>query len=209
MPLDRSIILVGAFHETVELCQSAGFRVAGIFDRAKTGVFMGCSILGTDEFAQKSARELISHPVLLTPDSPHTRSELATLYASWGYAFQTVISPHAQISPSAKVNCGTMIQAGVNVSSAAKIGQHVRLNTMCNIMHDCIIQDYATVAPNAVLLGCVTVESGAYIGAHATLLPGVRVGEFAVVGAGAVVTHDVAPGTTVVGCPAKVLYKKR
>jgi acetyltransferase-like isoleucine patch superfamily enzyme len=43
-----------------------------------------------------------------------------------------------------------------------------------------------------------------YIGAGATILPGVRIGKAAIVGAGAVVTRDVDPATTVVGIPAKV-----
>ena len=43
----------------------------------------------------------------------------------------------------------------------------------------------------------------ARIGANATLLPGVRIGARALVGAGAVVTRDVPPGTLVVGNPAR------
>ena len=53
-----------------------------------------------------------------------------------------------------------------------------------------------TVAP-------VVVDRGAFIGTGAILLPGVHVGRDAVVAAGAVVTEDVAPGTTVGGVPAR------
>ena len=51
----------------------------------------------------------------------------------------------------------------------------------------------------------VRVCRGAYIGARAILLPGVTVGEDAVVGAGAVVAQDVPPGTVVAGVPARPL----
>ena len=51
----------------------------------------------------------------------------------------------------------------------------------------------------------VKVCRGAYIGAYAILLPGVTVGEGAVVGAGAVVADDVPPGTVVGGVPARPL----
>lgn len=51
----------------------------------------------------------------------------------------------------------------------------------------------------------VTIKSGASIGANATLLPGVTVGEHAMVGAGAVVTKDVPAHAVVVGNPAKVI----
>ena len=50
-----------------------------------------------------------------------------------------------------------------------------------------------------------TLRRGAKIGMNATLLPSVVVGERAVVGAGTVVTRDVAPGSVVVGNPARFL----
>lgn len=51
----------------------------------------------------------------------------------------------------------------------------------------------------------IVVEDDAWIGAHVTILPGVRVGRGAIIGAGAVVLRDVPPGAIVAGVPAKVL----
>jgi acetyltransferase-like isoleucine patch superfamily enzyme len=51
------------------------------------------------------------------------------------------------------------------------------------------------------------VKKGASIGANATILPGVVIGEYAMIGAGAVVTKDVEPYTIVVGNPARILKK--
>ena len=51
----------------------------------------------------------------------------------------------------------------------------------------------------------VHLARGCYLGACCVILPGVTVGERAVVGAGAVVTHDVAPGAVVAGAPARVI----
>jgi acetyltransferase EpsM len=100
-----------------------------------------------------------------------------------------------------------VIQNGVNVSADSTIGNHVRLNTKCNVMHNVTIDDFATVAPDAVLLGWVCVGAGTYIGANATILPEKRIGEGAVVGAGAVVTRDVPPSAVVAGCPARILRR--
>lgn len=55
----------------------------------------------------------------------------------------------------------------------------------------------------------VTIEQGVYVGTGAIILPGVRVGRESVVGAGAVVTHDVQPHTVVAGVPAKVIKRFR
>ena len=70
-------------------------------------------------------------------------------------------------------------------------------------MHDNVIANFTTIAPNAVLLGRVTVEKGAYIGANATILPDTTIGAFSMIGAGAVVTHDIPQFHTVKGVPAK------
>jgi len=48
------------------------------------------------------------------------------------------------------------------------------------------------------------VESGASIGANATILPGIRIGEKAMIGAGAVVTHSVPANAIVLGNPAQI-----
>jgi sugar O-acyltransferase (sialic acid O-acetyltransferase NeuD family) len=204
----EEVILVGAFHESVELCEDAGLVIAGIFDCALTGTFAGYPVLGSDETARCGAAQWSAIPVLITPDQPSFRRRLVALYDSWGYSLRGVVSPRVTICRSARIEIGVVIQNGVNVSSDTVVGNHVRLNTKCNIMHDVRIGDFTTVAPNAVLLGRVWVGAGAYIGANATILPEKRIGEGAVVGAGAVVTHDVPPGVIVAGCPARILRQK-
>ena len=51
----------------------------------------------------------------------------------------------------------------------------------------------------------IIIQDGAWIGANATILPGITIGSKAIVGAGAVVTQDVPKATVVVGIPAKPL----
>ena len=55
--------------------------------------------------------------------------------------------------------------------------------------------------------GDIVIEEGAWIGANAIILSGVRIGKYAVVGAGSVVTKDVPDYTVVAGNPAKVIKK--
>ncbi len=52
-------------------------------------------------------------------------------------------------------------------------------------------------------IATIVIEEAAYVGARALLLPGVRIGNYAVVGAGAVVTHSVADHDRVIGVPAR------
>jgi acetyltransferase-like isoleucine patch superfamily enzyme len=72
-------------------------------------------------------------------------------------------------------------------------------------MHDVNVGDFTTIAPNACILGGVSIGPQCYIGANSTILPGVTIGDGSIVGAAAVVTRDVPPMTVVAGNPARNL----
>ena len=90
-----------------------------------------------------------------------------------------------------------MAAGGITIDDGVMIGPNVRIVTD---NHD---------FENRMVLRCKPVHIGrnAWIGAGATILPGVTVGENAVVAAGAVVTKDVEPNTIVGGNPAKLIKR--
>lgn len=196
-------ILVGGFIEMIELCELCKIKIIGIIDNSLINEYCNYPILGNDHNASKLFEKYHTVPVIISPDLPTTRIKLVNYYSSLGYTFSSVISPKAEISKSAVLGKGVVIQSLVNISSNSNIGDFVKLNTFANIMHDCRIGEFTTIAPNAVLLGRVTVANQCYIGAHATILPQVTIHEKAVVGAGAVVVKDVEKNTTVKGVPAR------
>jgi acetyltransferase-like isoleucine patch superfamily enzyme len=75
--------------------------------------------------------------------------------------------------------------------------------------HEDVLEDGVELAPGATLCGLVTIETGGWVCAGATVLPRIKIGADAIVGAGAVVTRNVPPGVTVVGIPAKPLIKQK
>ena len=92
-------------------------------------------------------------------------------------------------------NCLMMSRGGITIDDDAMIAANAQLISNNHDLHD------------HQLLICKPIHIGknAWIGAGATILPGVTIGENAVVAAGAVVTKDVATNTIVGGNPAKVI----
>lgn len=197
------VILVGGFIEVIELCERCKIQIVGIIDNAINSSLHGYPVIGNDDDAHKLYKKYHAIPLVITPDLPIVRKKLVEYYSSIGYSFQSVISPKAEISKSAMIGIGVVIQSGVSISSNVNISNFVKLNTKANIMHDCSIGAFTTVAPNAVILGRVLVAENCYIGANATLLPEVEINKNVVVGAGAVVVNSIEEGLTVKGVPAR------
>lgn len=115
----------------------------------------------------------------------------------------TVIHPDATVSRFGKIGEGSFIAAKSIMGPLASIGISVIVNHGAVIDHDCIVDDFSHIAPNATLGGCVKVGKGVLIGAGANILPGVHIGDGALIGAGSVVITDIPANTHVVGIPAK------
>lgn len=201
----KKVILVGYFQEMVELCWDCGLEIVGAIDNRPIPDVI--PFLGNDSDAEAIYQKYPDVEIVITPDAPQVRRRLVDYYRSIGFSFATVIHPTASISPTAQIGEGTVIQRDVNVSSNSRVGAFCKLNTRCNVMHDNHMGGYSTIAPNAVLLGCVTLGENCYVGANCTVLPTRTIGKGATIGAGAVVTKNVESSVTVVGVPARVLQK--
>ncbi len=137
----------------------------------------------------------------------------------------TSIWHQAQVREGARVGESCIIGKGVYVDRDVSIGNRVKLQNGVYVYHGATIEDGVFMGPGACLtndrfpraitpegelkgdddweVSKTLVQYGASIGAGAVILPGVTVGRFAMVGAGAVVTHDVVAHGLVIGNPAR------
>lgn len=124
-----------------------------------------------------------------------------------------VIMNGAKIGRNCNICAHTLIEGDVVLGDNVTVKSGVYLWDGTRIADDVFIGPNATFTNDAMprskvypeQFSGITLERGASIGANATLLPGIVVGEYAMVGAGAVVTKDVPPYAVVVGNPAKII----
>jgi sugar O-acyltransferase (sialic acid O-acetyltransferase NeuD family) len=132
-----------------------------------------------------------------------TRLRLFHHLKNLGFLMPSVVHPSATASRFSEIGEGSFVAAGVVINTGAVVGSAVILNTAATIDHDCVLAEGAHVSPGAHVGGSVTVGARAWLGLGSAVKNGVAIGDDAIVGAGAVVISDVAPGTTVVGVPAR------
>src|SRR5512135_2201169 len=111
----------------------------------------------------------------------------------------------ASIGRNCKISSHTFICEGVTIEDDVFIGHNV---TFINDLYPRSTVEGGGLQTEADWAVVPTfIRKGASVGSSATILAGVTVGERAIVGAGAVVTKDVPPGTIVAGNPARVLRR--
>lgn len=113
--------------------------------------------------------------------------------------FYTDCGKNIRLGKGVFINAGCQFQdqGGITIGDGSLIGPKTVIATL---NHDMQPRKRANLIPSPVRIG-----TRVWIGANCTILPGVTIGDGAIVAAGAVVTRDVAPNTVVGGVPAKVI----
>ncbi|RYY37818.1 MAG: sugar O-acetyltransferase [Sphingobacteriaceae bacterium] len=182
-------------------------QTTDIFERLRNGEI----ILPNDPEAYKMREESFVTKKLLvklnnTPDADEIRNLLSQITGSEIDQSVAVFTPlhinygkHTKIGKNVFINfdCVFLDLGGITIEDNVFIAPKVSL---LSEGHPTSIKDRHSLIPKA-----IHIKKNAWIGANATILPGVTIGENAVVAAGAVVSKDVADNTLVGGIPAKFI----
>lgn len=138
-----------------------------------------------------------------------------TIYSGVQIGENVLIGDGVRIRENTTIGDGSVIGSNSTLQNDIRIGKRVRVVDLAHITAGVVIEDDVFWSVGVLSmndnrdgagLAAPYVRTGAFIGGGALLLPGVEIGQLAIVGAGSVVTHDVQDGALVMGVPARRRY---
>lgn len=151
------------------------------------------------------SRTLCARANQVLPDDPQYMDYLKELFHS-DLDSVRILTPiqydfgnRVKFSKGVFINHSAILSAsgGIEFEDGVMLAQAVKIATINHDMNQ---------RHSVYTYGKVTICKNAWIGMNVTICPGVTIGKYAVVGAGAVVTHDIPDYAVAAGVPAKVLY---
>lgn len=170
-------------------------------DEIQGGIINGYSVLGKSEDVSKYPEAYYVCAV----GASRTREKIITRVKEINpnIKFGTVIDPSVKMSKLVTIGEGSIICAHTIITVNISIGSHVIINLDCTVGHDAVIQDFVTLYPSVNVSGITNIGYCSELGTGMQIIQGKTVGNYSIVGAGAVVVKDIPEKCTAVGSPAK------
>ena len=207
---DIAIFGVGGFgREVLALIQDINriepqWNIVGFFDDGyeKGLMINGYPTLGKVEDLNKWETEIA---VAISIGSPVIKKKILDNIHNPKVSYPTLIHPTVWIGDRnyVEIGKGCIFCAGVMITTNIAIRDFVILNLQCTVGHDSVINDYAAFMPSVNISGEVNIGEGVYVGTGAKIINQLEIGNYTIVGAGAVVSKTLPAHCTAVGVPAK------
>lgn len=177
-------------------------------DPAKKGTdFFGYPVLGgvdrVPELVKGTAPGEVGFVNLITGNLI-ARYEVSKAIIAAGGRLTNFIHPSVELTMT-RWGSGNYIQEGVIVQAGVTVGDNSSIHMGALIGHESSIGNSVFIAHAVSVSGCCEIGDGTFIGTNATLLPRIKIGKWASIGAGAVVNRDVPDYGVAVGNPARVI----
>jgi sugar O-acyltransferase (sialic acid O-acetyltransferase NeuD family) len=189
--------------------RQAPWDVIGYVDRdaAKRGIrHAGHTVCGN---LDEVGRDFCEHELwfFCAVGENDARARIVRVAGEFGWKPATLVHPTAIMASNVEIGAGSYVGPLSVISVNTRVGAHVIVDMHVSIGHDAVLSDFCAVFPGARISGCCRVGEYALVGSNATLLPGTVVGDRAVVGASSMASGAVDADTTILGVPARIIYR--
>lgn len=156
-------------------------------------------LLGTIRDHQPAADEVF----ICAIGVPAIKKRCSELLLGRQARFTTLIHRSAVVGDNVEMADGVILCPYAVVSANNRLGRGVAINLHSSVDHDACVDDWSQVNCHCDLTGAVQIGREVFIGSSVSIIPGVKVGDGAYIGAGSVVLRDVPPGAKVFGVPGR------
>ena len=197
----ETAIAIGCFKEIVFLDDRYSKN------KSNSNIFNDFKVIGNLSFLIENDLSPNYSDVVVALGENVLRSSWLKKLINTNYKLTPLIHPNAWVSPTARINPGTVVFANVAIQANARIGFGAILNTGCNIDHDVVLEDGVHICPGVSLAGGVYVGERSMIGIGASVIQNINIGSDVNIGAGSTVVKNLPDRITAIGSPAKILSK--
>ena len=135
---------------------------------------------------------------------PKTKLDIGRKFLEQGAQFINLIHPTAYVSENCKMGVGVVLCPNAKATTDVTLGNFVAVDANSICSHDSVISDGCTISHFCDITGFAKLGEGVFLGSGVCVCPSVKVGDYAKIGAGSVVLHDVGAGKLAFGTPAKI-----
>lgn len=204
----KNLIIVGSGDFGIEMYETVveinasepTWNVLGFLDDDKpvgTVIYDDVAVIGTVKDWEPQTGEWFGIGIA----NPAGKEKVATKLNSQGANFATIVSPRSFVSSTAHLGTGCFIFKNSNINHGTVLGDFVSVG--CSMIGgNAHIGNYSTTTSFVNITSC-KIGQRVFVGSHAVVLHGLKVGDDCFISAGSIVMGNVKPGRRMFGCPAR------
>lgn len=177
-------------------------------DTGKTE-FCGAAVYPFAEAKKKFLTDELRFVISL--GEPADREMLAERVESAGFMLETIVNDRiGELSDTVEIGQGSILfDASVSVGSFVRIGKNVLIQGPSNIGHRTVIGDHSNITPFNMICGSCRIGKCVFMGVRASVKEETTIGDYAIIGMGAIVARNVPENYTVMSAPSKMVPHER
>ena len=213
----RKVVIFGSSGHAkviVDIIESNNnFELIGFIDKLipQDTIILNSRVIGDESLLPELMRKYKFNKGVVGIGDNFVRSKVVDFIKKIAPDFQFINCIHhsAKLSKHCKFGVGNVVMPGVSINASTIISDHCILNTNSSLDHDCRMESFSCLAPNAAVGGNCSIGQFSYVGIGASILHGLSIEDNCIVGAGSVLNKNAISDSTYYGIPAKRISDRK